>query len=85
MVYKIPCLDARIATACKYILATKINKGGRDMNVADRIQNLRKIKGISQEQLAEAIGVSRQAVSKWESEQSTPDLEKIILMSDFLM
>ena len=39
------------------------------MNVADRIQNLRKIKGISQEQLAEAIGVSRQAVSKWESEQ----------------
>ena len=50
------------------------------MNVADRIQNLRKIKGISQEQLAEAIGVSRQAVSKWESEQSTPDLEKIVLM-----
>ena len=83
MVYKIPCFGARIATACKYILATKINKGGRDMNVADRIQNLRKIKGISQEQLAEAIGVSRQAVSKWESEQSTPDLEKIVLMSDF--
>ena len=82
MVYEIPCLDARIATACKYILATK-NKGGRDMNVADRIQNLRKTKGISQEQLAEAIGVSRQAVSKWESEQSTPDLEKIVLMSDF--
>ncbi len=53
------------------------------MNVADRIQNLRKIKGISQEQLAEAIGVSRQAVSKWESEKSTPDLEKIVLMSDF--
>ncbi len=53
------------------------------MNVADRIQNLRKIKGISQEQLAEAIGVSRQAVSKWESEQSTLDLDKIVLMSDF--
>ena len=52
------------------------------MNVADRIQNLRKIKGISQEQLAEAIGVSRQAVSKWESEQNTPDLEKIVLLSD---
>lgn len=83
MVYKISCLVGRIATACKYILATEIKKGGRDMNVADRIQNLRKIKGISQEQLAEAIGVSRQAVSKWESEQSTPDLEKIVLMSDF--
>lgn len=83
MVYKIPWLGDRIATACRYILATKINEGGRDMNVADRIQNLRKIKGISQEQLAEAIGVSRQAVSKWESEQSTPDLDKIVLMSDF--
>ena len=83
MVYKIPWLGDRISTACRYILATKINEGGRDMNVADRIQNLRKIKGISQEQLAEAIGVSRQAVSKWESEQSTPDLEKIVLMSNF--
>lgn len=53
------------------------------MNVADRIQNLRKIKGLSQEELADKIGVSRQAVSKWESEQSLPDMEKIILLSDF--
>ncbi|HKM34182.1 MAG TPA: helix-turn-helix transcriptional regulator [Lachnospiraceae bacterium] len=52
------------------------------MNVADRIQNLRKIKGLSQEELADKIGVSRQAVSKWESEQSLPDLEKIILLCD---
>lgn len=52
------------------------------MNIADRIQYLRKIKGMSQEELAEQIGVSRQAVSKWESEQSTPDLEKIIIMSN---
>ena len=53
------------------------------MIIADRIQNLRKTKGLSQEQLADAIGVSRQAVSKWESEQATPDLEKIILMSEY--
>ena len=53
------------------------------MNLADRIQSLRKAKGISQEELAEHVGVSRQAVSKWESGQSTPDLEKIITMSDF--
>lgn len=53
------------------------------MNIADRIQGLRKIKGISQEELADAIGVSRQAVSKWESEQSIPDLDKIILLSEF--
>lgn len=53
------------------------------MNIADRIQHLRKTKGISQEALADQIGVSRQAVSKWESEQSTPDIEKIILLSEF--
>lgn len=53
------------------------------MNIADRIQRLRKAKGISQEELADRIGVSRQAVSKWESEQSTPDIEKIILLSDY--
>ena len=49
------------------------------MNMADRIQYLRKSKGISQEELADKVGVSRQAVSKCESEQSTPDLEKIII------
>ncbi|MBR1702832.1 MAG: helix-turn-helix transcriptional regulator [Lachnospiraceae bacterium] len=53
------------------------------MNVADRIQNLRKTKGISQEELADKIGVSRQTVSKWESEQSAPDMDKIILLSDY--
>jgi transcriptional regulator with XRE-family HTH domain len=52
------------------------------MNIADRIQYLRKQKGLSQEELDDKIGVSRQAVSKWESEQSTPDLDKIIVMSD---
>ena len=53
------------------------------MTIADRIQSLRKAKGISQEELADKIGVSRQAISKWESEQSSPDLEKIILLSDY--
>ena len=52
------------------------------MSIADRILTLRKSKGMSQEQLAEAMGVSRQAVSKWESEQASPDPEKIIAMSE---
>ena len=52
------------------------------MTIADRIQSLRKSKGMSQEELADAVGVSRQAVSKWESEQATPDLEKVVSMSD---
>jgi len=53
------------------------------MNIADRIQSLRKTRGMSQEELADKIGVSRQTISKWESEQSTPDIEKVILLSDF--
>ena len=52
------------------------------MSIADRILMLRKSKGMSQEQLAEAVGVSRQAVSKWESEQASPDPEKIIALSE---
>lgn len=53
------------------------------MNIADRIQHLRKARGISQEELADQAGVSRQAVSKWESGQSIPDIDKIILLSDY--
>ena len=53
------------------------------MNLSDRIQYLRKARGISQEGLADQLGVSRQSVSKWESEQSMPDLDKIISMSDY--
>lgn len=53
------------------------------MTLADRIQQLRKQRGISQEELADQVGVSRQAVSKWESGQSLPDLDKIILLSDY--
>ena len=52
------------------------------MSIAERILTLRKSKGMSQEQLAEAVGVSRQAVSKWESEQASPDPEKIITLSE---
>ena len=53
------------------------------MNISDRIQSLRKAKGISQEQLADVLGVSRQAVSKWEAEQSSPDLERIVAMAEY--
>ncbi len=52
------------------------------MTIADRIQTLRKAQGISQEELADRTGVSRQAVSKWESEQALPDLERVIALSE---
>lgn len=52
------------------------------MILADKIINLRKKLGISQEQLAEQLGVSRQSVSKWESMQSMPDTAKIIQLAE---
>ena len=48
------------------------------MILADKIIRLRKRNGWSQEELADKMNVSRQAVSKWESAQSIPDLEKIL-------
>lgn len=48
--------------------------------IADQIYALRRKNGLSQEQLAEIIGVSRQTVSKWENGQSTPELEKMIAL-----
>lgn len=45
--------------------------------LSERIYSLRRKNGLSQEQLAEKIGVSRQAISKWEGGQSTPELDKM--------
>lgn len=52
------------------------------MILADKIIQLRKKNGWSQEQLGEQLDVSRQSVSKWESGLSIPDLEKILKMSE---
>ena len=52
------------------------------MILADKIIDLRKKHGWSQEELAEQLNVSRQSVSKWESGMSVPDLNKIIAMSE---
>ena len=51
------------------------------MILGDKITNLRKKAGWSQEELAHQLGVSRQAVSKWESVSSIPDLDKILRLS----
>ena len=52
------------------------------MILADKITDQRKKNGWSQEDLANQIGVSRQSVSKWESGQSIPDLDKILKLSE---
>lgn len=50
------------------------------MKLADNLKRIRKENNLSQEQLAEKLGVSRQAVSKWESEQSYPEMDKVLLI-----
>lgn len=52
------------------------------MEFNNRLYQLRKQKGLSQEELASRLNVSRQTVSKWEVGDSTPDMEKLIAMSD---
>ncbi|MFD1176817.1 helix-turn-helix domain-containing protein [Paenibacillus puldeungensis] len=52
------------------------------MGFADKLQKYRKQNGMSQENLAEVIGVSRQAVSKWEYSLSYPDLDKLVKISE---
>lgn len=51
------------------------------MILADKIMNLRKKNGWSQEELAEKLGVSRQSISKYEGAQAVPDLDKILKLS----
>lgn len=53
------------------------------MTFGENLVNLRKGKGVSQEQLAEVLGLARQTISKWELNQSTPDLQYIIKLSEF--
>lgn len=52
------------------------------MTIGEKIAHLRIINRISQEQLAEKLGVSRQSVSKWEMDQSLPHIDKVLLICD---
>ena len=54
------------------------------MNIGERITALRKEKSISQADLAGRLGVSRQAVSKWEQGSSSPDTERLIQLAEIL-
>lgn len=52
------------------------------MDLSEKIIKLRKANNLSQEQLAEQLGVSRQSISKWELGQSMPEVENLSLLSD---
>ena len=53
------------------------------MALPDKLYELRRKSGLSQEQLSEQLNVSRQAISKWESGQSVPETEKLLAISSF--
>ena len=53
------------------------------MNLGNSLFQARKKSGLSQEDVAEKLGVSRQTISKWENSISYPDFHRLILFSDF--
>ena len=52
------------------------------MTFAEKLKSARKAAGMSQEALAEKLGVSRQAVTKWETDRGIPDIENMIVISN---
>lgn len=59
-----------------------VQNGGRTMTLGDKLSKLRKENNYTQEQLADILGVSRQAISKWESDTTYPETDKLIRMSE---
>ena len=53
-----------------------------NMEISEKVLQLRKANNLTQEELAEKLNVSRQSVSKWESGQTIPELEKLIALSE---
>ncbi|MBO6145336.1 MAG: helix-turn-helix transcriptional regulator [Bacilli bacterium] len=53
------------------------------MTISERLYNLRKEKKVSQEELANELGVSRQTISKWETGESSPDFDKIAPLCEY--
>ena len=60
----------------------KPENGGRKMTLEEQIKHYRKQAGLSQEKMAEKIGVSRQAITKWENGTGTPDIANLMAIAD---
>lgn len=63
------------------MMKTKTEVKKMNIDIANRLYELRKKNNFSQEELAEKIGVSRQAVSKWERAEASPDTDNLILLA----
>jgi len=53
------------------------------MTFSERLKNLRKERGVSQEELSKVLHITRQSISKWETGTAYPDMEKMKMLSDF--
>lgn len=58
-------------------------KGGEKMSFGENLLKLRKGKNISQDELGGHLNVSRQTISKWELNETTPEMEKLILLAEY--
>ncbi len=72
---KLPTLIGRVQLLFNVY---SIDEGRAIMNLGNKLLNLRKKEGLSQEEVADRLGVSRQTISKWETDQSLPDFDKIL-------
>ena len=61
-----------------------VRKGGDSMTLGERIKEFRHMEGLSQEGLAEKLNVSRQAITKWESDNGLPSVEMLIKLHEVL-
>lgn len=83
---KLKCI-ASILTLCYNCFRVKKQKSyterGKNMNIeiANKLLSLRKKSGLSQEELAEKLGISRQAISKWERAEASPDTDNLIALA----
>lgn len=62
--------------------AKQTESGGRKVTLEEQIKHYRKQAGLSQEKMAEKIGVSRQAITKWENGTGTPDITNLMAIAD---
>ena len=72
----------KIGGLARLVVVALRKKEATNMNFSDKVRMLRKEHGLSQEELAGKLDVSRQAVSKWENGQGFPEMETVLRMSD---
>ena len=68
---------------CGRTLSLTVSTRRHTMQFNEKIISLRKSMGLSQEELGAELHVSRQTISKWESAQSYPDFQRLVLLSDY--